>query len=56
MTLGARARLDLPDFPWDSLAAVARRASEYPGGVVDLSVGTPVDPVPEVLREALTSA
>jgi succinyldiaminopimelate transaminase len=56
MTLGARARLDLPDFPWDSLAAAAQRASEYPGGAVDLSVGTPVDPVPEVLRQALASA
>jgi succinyldiaminopimelate transaminase len=56
MILGARARLDLPDFPWDSLAAVAQRAGEYSGGVVDLSVGTPVDPVPEVLRQALASA
>jgi succinyldiaminopimelate transaminase len=56
MTLGARARLDLPDFPWDSLAAASQRASEYPGGAVDLSVGTPVDPVPEVLRQALASA
>lgn len=52
---GAR-RLDLPDFPWDSLAGATRLASEYPGGAVDLSVGTPVDPVPDVLREALTSA
>jgi succinyldiaminopimelate transaminase len=49
-------RLDLPAFPWDSLADAARRASEHPGGVVDLSVGTPVDEVPEVLREALCSA
>ncbi|MGH3942165.1 MAG: succinyldiaminopimelate transaminase [Pseudonocardiaceae bacterium] len=55
MTLGA-ARLDLPDFPWDSLAGAARRAAEHPGGVVDLSVGTPVDPVPEVVRAALASA
>jgi succinyldiaminopimelate transaminase len=54
--MGASARLKLPDFPWDSLAGVARRAAEYPGGVVDLSIGTPVDPVPEVLREALYSA
>jgi succinyldiaminopimelate transaminase len=51
---GAR-RLVLPDFPWDSLAGVVRRAAEYPGGVVDLSVGTPVDPVPDVLRDALQS-
>ncbi|MFZ0119791.1 MAG: succinyldiaminopimelate transaminase [Pseudonocardiaceae bacterium] len=56
MTSGARARLDLPDFPWDSLAGAARLAGEYPGGAVDLSVGTPVDPVPEVLRKALASA
>jgi succinyldiaminopimelate transaminase len=55
MTLGAHPRLDLPDFPWDSLAGVARLASEYPGGAVDLSVGTPVDPVPDLLREALQS-
>jgi len=46
-------RLDLPEFPWDRLRGAARRAAEYPGGVVDLSVGTPVDPVPEVLRRAL---
>jgi succinyldiaminopimelate transaminase len=46
-------RLNLPDFPWDSLAGAACRASEYPGGVVDLSVGTPVDPVPEIVRDAL---
>jgi succinyldiaminopimelate transaminase len=50
------ARPDLPAFPWDSLAGAASRAAEYPGGVVDLSVGTPVDPVPDVLREALQSA
>ncbi len=49
-------RLELPDFPWDRLAGAARRASEYPGGAVDLSVGTPVDPVPDVLRQALQSA
>jgi succinyldiaminopimelate transaminase len=47
--------LALPDFPWDSLAEVGCRAREHPGGVVDLSVGTPVDPVPDELREALNS-
>ncbi|MDQ2881095.1 MAG: succinyldiaminopimelate transaminase [Actinomycetota bacterium] len=47
--------MDLPDFPWDGLAGAARLASAYPGGVVDLSVGTPVDAVPEVLRDALAS-
>jgi succinyldiaminopimelate transaminase len=49
-------RLDLPAFPWDSLSGAARRAAEYPGGAIDLSVGTPVDSVPDVLRRALASA
>ncbi len=46
----------LPDFPWDSLAAAKARAAEHPGGLVDLSVGTPVDPTPDVGQEALRSA
>ncbi|HET8599875.1 MAG TPA: succinyldiaminopimelate transaminase [Segeticoccus sp.] len=46
----------LPDFPWDSLAAVKQRASTHPGGLVDLSVGTPVDPTPEVVQRALVEA
>ncbi|GGP60654.1 succinyldiaminopimelate transaminase [Saccharothrix coeruleofusca] len=45
----------LPDFPWDTLADHAAKARTHPGGVVDLSVGTPVDPVPRVIREALAS-
>lgn len=46
----------LPSFPWDSLAAARERARSHAGGVVDLSVGTPVDPVDPVIREALTAA
>jgi succinyldiaminopimelate transaminase len=46
----------LPDFPWDTIADEAALARAYPGGVVDLSVGTPVDEVPEVARAALTAA
>lgn len=46
----------LPDFPWDSLAAAGAVARAHPDGVVDLSVGTPVDPVPAVIQEALTGA
>ncbi|MFQ6272702.1 succinyldiaminopimelate transaminase [Kutzneria viridogrisea] len=45
----------LPDFPWDTLADHAARARSHPGGVVDLSVGTPVDPVAEPIREALAA-
>ncbi len=43
----------LPDFPWDSLAGARQRASAHRGGIVDLSVGTPVDPTPQVVSNAL---
>src|SRR5690606_29663932 len=46
----------LPDFPWDSLAPFAQTARAHPGGLVDLSVGTPVDPTPSIVREALAAA
>ncbi|TGD85678.1 succinyldiaminopimelate transaminase [Mycolicibacterium sp. CH28] len=46
----------LPVFPWDTLAAVTATAKSHPGGIVDLSVGTPVDEVAAVIREALAAA
>jgi succinyldiaminopimelate transaminase len=46
----------LPDFPWDSLADARRRAEAHPDGLVDLSVGTPVDPTPPVIARALSDA
>jgi succinyldiaminopimelate transaminase len=46
----------LPDFPWDSLDAARTRANAHPDGIVDLSVGTPVDPTPEIARTALAAA
>ncbi|NHC45748.1 succinyldiaminopimelate transaminase [Motilibacter sp. K478] len=48
----------LPDFPWDRLVPFRRTAEQAAGdaGIVDLSVGTPVDPVPAVIREALAAA
>ncbi|NHN55075.1 succinyldiaminopimelate transaminase [Calidifontibacter sp. DB0510] len=46
----------LPDFPWDTIAAAKARAAEHPDGIVDLSVGTPVDPTPQVLQDALAGA
>lgn len=46
--------LKLPDFPWDSLAEAKARASAV--GMVDLSVGTPVDPTPRFIQQALASA
>lgn len=45
-----------PEFPWDTLAAAKERASEHPDGIVDLSIGTPVDPTPDVARQALADA
>jgi succinyldiaminopimelate transaminase len=50
------ARTALPDFPWDRLAPHAERARAHPGGIIDLSVGTPVDPTPRVVQEALRAA
>ncbi|WP_165865612.1 succinyldiaminopimelate transaminase [Vallicoccus soli] len=52
MTLAA----SLPDFPWDRLAPAAARARSHPEGVVDLSVGTPVDPTPALVQRALAGA
>lgn len=45
--------LSLPVFPWDTLADAQKRASAHPDGLVDLSVGSPVDTVPDIAREAL---
>ncbi|WP_207840996.1 succinyldiaminopimelate transaminase [Williamsia soli] len=46
----------LPDFPWDTLLGAKERAAAHPGGIVDLSVGTPVDPVDPLIRDALAAA
>jgi len=48
--------LNLPDFPWDALVPHKERAAATAGGIVDLSVGTPVDPTPQVAQEALAAA
>lgn len=46
----------LPDFPWDALAPYGATAKEHPAGIIDLSVGTPVDPTPELIQSALRDA
>ena len=46
----------LPDFPWDKLTAYAATARSHVEGIVDLSIGTPVDPTPDVVQEALRGA
>jgi succinyldiaminopimelate transaminase len=43
-------------FPWDTLADVTAVARSHPDGIVDLSIGTPVDPVAPLIRNALAAA
>jgi succinyldiaminopimelate transaminase len=52
MTLATR----LPAYTWDRIAPLGEKARRHPDGAVDLSVGTPVDPVPDVIRDALAGA
>jgi succinyldiaminopimelate transaminase len=48
--------LRLPDWPWDALEPFAARAKAHTHGVIDLSVGSPVDPTPAIIRESLAAA
>ncbi len=52
----SRRPLALPAFPWDSLVPYGDVARRHPDGIVDLSVGSPIDPTPELVREALAAA
>jgi succinyldiaminopimelate transaminase len=45
-----------PPYPHDRLHELRVVADAVPGGIVDCSVGTPVDPMPEVARRALGEA
>lgn len=47
---------DLADYPWDAVAGYAQRARQHPDGIVDLSIGSPVDPTPAVVADALRAA
>jgi succinyldiaminopimelate transaminase len=46
----------LPDFPWDSLEPFKIQAAGHPEGLIDLSVGSPVDDTPVIAQEALSLA
>jgi succinyldiaminopimelate transaminase len=48
--------LKLPDFPWDALAPFGAEAKKHPKGIIDLSIGTPVDAVPQFIQDALTNS
>lgn len=48
--------LKLPDYPWDAMAPYVQQAQQHPDGAVNLSIGTPVDPTPHLVQEALRQA
>jgi succinyldiaminopimelate transaminase len=46
----------LPEYPWEGLKPFAAKAAEYKDGLVDLSVGSPVDPTPKIIQDALNES
>jgi len=42
-----------PPYPYEKLSGISALADEHPGGIVDCSVGTPCDPPPHEVIEAL---
>ena len=46
----------LPEYPWQLLKPYSAKAALHAGGAVDLSIGSPVDPTPEVIQQALDNA
>lgn len=47
---------ELPEYPWDAMSPYVATAKAHPGGAIDLSIGSPVDPTPAVIRDALAHA
>ena len=47
---------DLDDYPWDAVVPYREKAAQHPDGLIDLSIGSPVDPTPDVIRRALAEA
>jgi succinyldiaminopimelate transaminase len=45
-----------PPYPHDRLGPIRATAAAAPGGIVDASVGTPVDPMPAIVLDALAQA
>ena len=44
-----------PPYPYEQLDKFRNLAESLPGGAVDLSIGTPCDSVPEVVKRSITS-
>jgi succinyldiaminopimelate transaminase len=47
---------DPPPYPYDRLDAYQKLASAHEGGIVDLSIGTPCDPPPQAVLDALATS
>ncbi|MGH3428273.1 MAG: aminotransferase class I/II-fold pyridoxal phosphate-dependent enzyme, partial [Mycobacteriales bacterium] len=45
-----------PISSWDTLIKLRQTAAEHPGGLIDLSIGSPIDPVADNVTAALTAA
>ena len=43
----------LPEYPWQKLKPFQAIAEKHVGGMVDLSVGSPVDPTPKIIQDAI---
>jgi len=43
----------LPEYPWQKLKPFQAIAEQHAKGMVDLSVGSPVDPTPKIIQEAI---
>ncbi len=56
MTEAVRVPFQLPPYPYDRVAALGKLAAALPGGMVDCSIGTPCDPPPPGVIEALSSS
>ena len=46
----------LPEYPWEKLKPYRETAAKHPEGAIDLSVGNPIDPTPEIIQSALDAA
>jgi len=46
----------LPEYPWQKLKPYKAIAEKHVNGMVDLSVGSPVDPTPKVIQDAIRDA
>lgn len=47
---------DPPPYPYDRLDAYQKLAAAHEGGIVDLSIGTPCDPPPQAVLDALATS